>query len=49
MIGVAGIVVRSAIPINLPSTTIINIFELFFMYSLFLTQRYVTFSIHDKD
>ncbi|MDG0032028.1 hypothetical protein MMB68_20985 [Priestia sp. Y58] len=49
MIGVALMVVGSAIPINLPSTAIINIFELFFICSLFLTQRYVTFSIHDKD
>lgn len=49
MIGVALMVAGSAIPINLPSTAIINIFELFFICSLFLTQRYVTFSIHDKD
>ncbi|MED3981677.1 hypothetical protein [Priestia megaterium] len=49
MIGVALMVIGSAIPINLPSTAIINIFELFFICSLFLTQRYVTFSTHYKD
>lgn len=49
MIGVALMVVGSAIPFNLPSTAVINIFELFFIFSLFLTQRYVTFSTHYKD
>lgn len=49
MIGVALMVVGSAIPINLPSTAMINFFELFFIYSLFLTQRYVTFSLRVKE
>ena len=49
MIGVLLMVGGSAIPFNLPSTAVINIFEVFFICSLFLTQRYITFSIHDKD
>jgi len=49
MIGVAIMIVGSAIPINLPSTAIINLFELFFIFSLFLTQRYITLSIDDRE
>ncbi|WP_461672485.1 hypothetical protein [Priestia megaterium] len=49
MIGVLLMIGGSAIPFNLPSTAVINIFEVFFIFSLFLTQRYVTFSTHDKD
>ncbi|MED3993004.1 hypothetical protein [Priestia aryabhattai] len=49
MIGVVLMIVGSAIPINLPSTAITNFFELIFICSLFLTQRYVTFSIRDKE
>ncbi len=40
MVGVAIMILGSAIPINLPSTAITNMFELIFMLSLFLTQRF---------
>ncbi|MFE7084123.1 hypothetical protein [Priestia megaterium] len=40
MIGVAIMILGSAIPINIPSTAITNMFELVFMFSLFLTQRF---------
>ncbi|MEH7000902.1 hypothetical protein, partial [Priestia megaterium] len=40
MIGVAIMILGSAVPINLPSTAITNMFELVFVFSLFLTQRF---------
>lgn len=40
MIGVAIMILGSAVPINLPSTVITNMFELVFVFSLFLTQRF---------
>lgn len=41
MIGVAVMIVGSAVPIPIPSTAVTNTFELIFIFSLFLTQRHL--------
>ncbi|MBN8252707.1 hypothetical protein [Priestia flexa] len=41
MIGVAVMIVGSAIPFSLPSTAVINLFEVIFMLSLALTHRHL--------
>ncbi|MED4074446.1 hypothetical protein [Priestia endophytica] len=40
-IGVAIMIVGSAIPFSIPSTAVINLFELIFIFSLYLTHRYL--------
>lgn len=41
MIGVAVMIVGSAVSIPIPSTAVTNTFELIFIFSLFLTQRHL--------
>jgi hypothetical protein len=41
MIGVAVMIVGSAVSIPMPSTAVTNTFELIFIFSLFLTQRHL--------
>lgn len=41
MIGVLLMILASSISMNLPSTAITNMFEVIFIFSLFLTQVYI--------
>ncbi len=41
MIGVAVMIVGSAVSVPIPSTAVTNTFELIFIFSLFLTQRHL--------
>ena len=48
MIGVAVMIVGSAVSIPIPSTAVTNTFELIFIFSLFLTQRHLVKYIKKK-